>query len=74
MDDGDVLYGEELAGYHTFVVGRTLVPGNTLTRTVDFMNAALFDSQTNKPIWSSSSKSVNLNHHLRADGEQLEDL
>jgi len=64
------MYGEDLDGYHTFVVERTLVPGNTLTRTVDFMNAALIDSQTNQPIWSSSSKSFNLNHHLRADGEQ----
>jgi len=50
------------------------VPGNTLTRTVDFINATLFDCRTNKPIWSSSSKSVNLNHLLRADDEQLEDL
>lgn len=60
--------------YHSFVVEKTLVPGNALTRTEDFITATLFDAQSNKAIWSASSKSVNLNHLLRKDDQQLENL
>jgi hypothetical protein len=52
----------------------TLEQGYTLTRTDDFIDVTLFDYQSDKPIWSVSSKSVNLNHFLRADDEQLENL
>jgi hypothetical protein len=61
-------------GYHSFIVEKTLVPGNTLTRTEDFIAASLFDIKNNKAIWSASSKSVNLNHLLRTDDQQLENL
>lgn len=61
-------------GYHSFVVEKTLVLGNALTRTEDFISATLFDIQSNKAIWSASSKSVNLNHLLRTDDQQLENL
>lgn len=61
-------------GHQSFIVEKTLVPGNTLTRTEDFIAATLFDLQSNKAIWSASSKSVNLNNLLRSDDQQLEKL
>jgi hypothetical protein len=71
---GGEMEGNSIDGYHSFVVEKTLVPGNTLTRTEDYIGATLFDVRTDKPIWSASSKSVNLNHLLRTDDEQLERL
>lgn len=66
--------GNSLEGYQSYVVELTLEQGYTLTRTDDFIDVTLFDCQSDKPIWSSSSKSVNLNHFLRADDEQLDNL
>jgi hypothetical protein len=66
--------GDDVDGFHSFVIEKTLVPGKTLTRTEDFISATLFDIRTNKSIWSANSKSVNLNHLLRTDDEQLERL
>lgn len=71
---GGATYGNDVDGYHSFVVEETLSPGYSLTRTEDFIDVTLFDGQTQKPIWSASSKSVNLNNFLRADDEQLEKL
>lgn len=71
---GGEMYGNDLEGYQGFVFERTLEPGDTKTRTVDFIDVTIFDSQTNKAIWSSRSKSINLNHLVRADDEQLENL
>lgn len=67
-------FGNSLEGYQSYVVEVTLEQGYTLTRTDDFIDATLFDCQSDKPIWSSSSKSVNLNNFLRADDEQLDNL
>jgi len=66
--------GNSLEGYQSYVVEVTLEQGYTLTRTDDFIDVTLFDCQTEKPVWSSSSKSVDLNHFLRADDEQLDNL
>lgn len=66
--------GYSLEGYQSYVVELTLEQGYTLTRTDDFIDATLFDYQSDKAIWSSSSKSVNLNQFLRADDEQLDNL
>ncbi|MGW8193012.1 MAG: hypothetical protein ACWGOX_01990 [Desulforhopalus sp.] len=71
---GGGVYGNDIDGYTEFELERTLVPGNTLTKTTDFIVATLFDSQTKKPIWSCRTKSVDLNNYLRADDEQLDDL
>ena len=71
---GGEMAGNSLEGYQSYVVELTLEQGYTLTRTDDFIDATLFDYQSDKPVWSSSSKSVNLNHFLRADDEQLENL
>lgn len=71
---GGEMYGNGVDGYQSFVLEKTLEPGYILTRTDDFIDATLFDCQSNKPIWASKSKSVNLNHFLRTDDEQLDDL
>lgn len=75
---GIILGGEMIDsgvyGYHSYVVGLTLEPGYSMSRTEDFLEASLFDCQTTKPIWSVSSKSVNLNHLLRVDDESLENI
>lgn len=71
---GGGMYGNSAEGYQSYVVEMTLEPGYMLTKTDDFIDATLFDAQSNKPIWSSSSKSVNLNHFVRAEDEQLEKL
>jgi hypothetical protein len=68
------MYGNSLEGYQSYVVELTLDQGYTMTRTDDFIDATLFDFQSNKPIWSSSSKSVNLNPILRVDDGQLDNL
>lgn len=71
---GGAMSGNAVDGYHSYVVELTLEQGYTLNRTEDSIDATLFDGQTSKPIWSARSKSVNLNHFLRKDDEQLEML
>lgn len=71
---GRGVYGNDIDGYTEFELERTLVPGNTLTKTTDFIVATLFDSQTKKPIWSCRTKSIDLNNYLRADDERLDNL
>ena len=71
---GGAMYGDNVHGYHSYVLEETLVPEERVTTTVDFIVATVFDCQANKAIWSVSSKSVNLNHYLRADDELLENL
>ncbi len=71
---GGEMYGNDLNGYQGFFVEKNVVPEDIKTRTVDFIDVTIFDSQTKKAIWSSRSKSVNLNHLVRADDEQLESL
>jgi hypothetical protein len=71
---GGAMIDGDLYGYQSYVVGLTLEPGYSMSRTEDFMQASLFDCQTQKPIWKVGSKSVNLNHFLRADDELLEEV
>lgn len=71
---GGGTYGNSFDGYHSYAVELTLEEGYTVNRTEEFIDASLFDSQHDKLIWSASSKSVNLNHFLRKDDEQLENL
>ena len=66
--------GDGIEGYHSYMVGVTLELGNTKTKTEDYITATLFNFQSDKPIWSSTSKSVNLDRYLRADDEKLGDL
>jgi len=71
---GGAMYGDGAEGYQSYMVEVTLEQGYTLNRTEDFIDVTIFDGQTNKPIWSARSKSVNLNQLLRKDDVQLENL
>jgi len=71
---GGGTYGNSIEGYHSYVVELTLEQGDSLTRTEDYIDATLFDNQSDKPIWSSKSKSMNLNRYLRSDDEKLDNL
>ena len=65
---------DERDGYHSSVYAAVWGGGKTVEKTVDRMEASLFDGQSGKHIWSAQSKSVNLNKLLRKDDEQLEEL
>jgi len=71
---GGAMYGNDIEGYQSYMVGVTLEQGYTLNRTTDFIKVVLFDVETGKQIWAARSKSVNSNHLLRKDDEQLENL
>ncbi len=71
---GGAMYGNGAEGYQSYMVELTLEQGYTLNRTEDFIDVTIFDGQTGNPIWSASSKSVNLNQLLRKDDVQLENL
>ena len=68
------MWGDNIDGYHSYVVEETLVPEERVTSTVYFIVATVFAYKANKAIWSASSKSVNLNNYLRADDRLLENL
>ncbi len=74
LDLGVTVYGDDFDGFHSYFGESPLEPEDIKTRTVDFIDVTIFDTQTNKAIWSSHSKSVNLNNLVRADDEQLENL
>ena len=71
---GGGTYGDGIEGYHSYMVVVTFEQGYTKTKTEDYITATLFNYQFDKPIWSSTSKSVNLDRYLRADDEKLGDL
>lgn len=71
---GGGMYEGGAGDYHSYVVEVNLVPGYVLNKTEDLIGVTLFDVQTDKPIWSVSSKSVNLRDLVRTDDEQLESL
>ncbi len=57
---GGVLYGDDLDGYHTFVVEKTLVPENTLTRTVNLNHLLRVDDEGLEKLYIKDMK----RHHL----------
>jgi len=71
---GGATYENSIVGYQSYVLELTLEQGYTLTKTEDYIAATLFDCLSDKPIWSSKSKSVNLDRYLRAEDEQMDNL
>lgn len=62
------------SGYHSTVYAAVWGGNKTVDKTVDRMEAVLFDGKSGKHIWSARSKSVNLQKLLRKDDVQLEEL
>ena len=65
---------DQINGYHSAVYAETWGGNKTVDKTVDCMEATLFDGATGEYIWSARSKSVNLEKLLRKDDEQLEEV
>ena len=77
-DEGYVYAGSmswsEISGYHSAVYAVVWGGDKSISRTVDRMEAVLFDGKSGKRIWSARSKSVNLKELLLKDDEQLAEL
>jgi hypothetical protein len=65
---------DEMSGYHSTVYAEVWGGNKSVDKTVDRMEAVMFDGKSGKHIWSARSKSVNLKKLLRNDDEQLESL
>lgn len=65
---------DEVSGYHSAIYAAVWGGNKSVDKTVDRMEAVLFDGKSGKHIWSARSKSVNLNKMLRIDDAQLEEL
>lgn len=65
---------DNITGYHSTVYAEVWGGNKSVDKTVDYMEAALFDGKSGKHLWSARSKSVNLEKLLRKDDEQLEEV
>ena len=73
QDVAAVMYWDSNDDYHSFIYQRDQ-EGDRVSRTVDQMEASLFDSESGQHIWSAWSKSIDFENLLREDDQQLEQL
>ena len=73
QDVAGVMYWDDNDDYHSVVYQR-VQEGDRVSRTVDQMEASLFESESGKHIWSARSTSINFEDLLREDDQQLEHL
>ncbi len=73
QDVAAVMYWDGSDNYHTYIYQRDQ-EGDRVSRTVDQMQASLFESESGKHIWSAWSKSIDYEKLLREDDQQLEQL
>jgi hypothetical protein len=73
QDVAAVMYWDSSDNYHSYIYQRDQ-EGDRVSRSVDQMEASLFESESGKHIWSAWSKSIDFENLLREDDQQLEQL
>jgi hypothetical protein len=73
QDVAAVMYWDSSDNYHSYIYQRDQ-EGDRVSRSVDQMEASLFESESGKHIWSAWSKSIDFEKLLREDDQQLEQL
>lgn len=72
--DAGYMYWDVSNDSYEDLVFESVVPGDSVTREVEKMQASLFDSESGKQLWSVRSESIDFKNLVRTEDDQLEGL